>query len=339
MFPYNSVNGIPYQNSPYDFDSHSLQYSSDMMDTDGSSISQDSIHSSTSSVTHLDVMLDEDANSMRSVSRKPSLLSNYSSYGSEHHQPEHQQAEKLCPLLLGQVDKCAPEICGPSAPCLQYVNDEVVVPPIEECIPGPRRSSPSTSFHQDQNQPTDFTTPHTSPQQRRREQPEAVNSINPAHTLQTPSVEEEKKVRVTRTRRTAKSATTDEVPLSKQTKKTRARQAHSLVERKYRENLNAKIQELHQTLQKTQFGKPCSHVSSSRGNVNSMDDDDDDADDLDSRSSKVKKSDVLIEAMNYVHSVEVELRRKDEEITQLNDRIKMMENWMRTGSMGQRGMM
>jgi len=70
-----------------------------------------------------------------------------------------------------------------------------------------------------------------------------------------------------------------------------------------------------------------------------MDDDDDDADDLDSRSSKVKKSDVLIEAMNYVHSVEVELRRKDEEITQLNDRIKMMENWMRTGSMGQRGMM
>lgn len=70
-----------------------------------------------------------------------------------------------------------------------------------------------------------------------------------------------------------------------------------------------------------------------------MDDDDDDADDLDSRSSKVKKSDVLIEAMNYVHSVEVELRRKDEEIAQLNDRIKMMENWMRTGSMGQRGMM
>jgi len=334
MFPYNSRNGVPYQNSPYDFDSHSLQYSSDRMDTDGSSISQGSIHSSTSSIGHLDIMLDEDANSMRSISRKPSLLSNYSSYGSENQQPE-----KLCPLILGQVDKCAPEICGASAPCLQFVNDEVVVPPIEECVPDATRSSPSSSFNQDQNQPTDFT-PHNSPQRQRREQAEAANhSVNPAQTLQNPPMEEEKKVRVTRTRRTAKSATTDEVPLSKQTKKTRARQAHSLVERKYRENLNAKIQELHQTLQKTHFGKPCSHIASSRGNMNSIEDDDDDADDIDGRSSKVKKSDVLIEAMNYVHSVEVELRRKDEEISQLHDRIKMMENWMRTGSIGQTSMM
>ena len=71
-----------------------------------------------------------------------------------------------------------------------------------------------------------------------------------------------------------------------------------------------------------------------------MEDDEDDAEDVDGRSSKIKKSDVLIEAMNYVHSVEIELRRKDEEINQLTDRIKMMENWMRTGSMvGQRNMM
>ncbi|KAK5943146.1 hypothetical protein PMZ80_004152 [Knufia obscura] len=334
MFPYNTVNGVPYQNSPYDFDSHSLQYSSDMMDTDGSSISQGSVHSSMSSTTHLDVMLDDDVNGMHSLSRKPSVISNYSSYGSET------QSEKLCPLITGQVHKCAPDICGPSAPCLQYVNDEVVVPPIEECVPELKRRSSSNPFQQDQNQPTDFTTPHNSPprQRQRREQTDSTSSVNPAQTLQTPPADDEK-VKATRTRRTiTKSATTDDVPLSKQTKKSRARQAHSLVERKYRENLNAKIQELHVTLQKTHFGKPCSHTSS-RHHTHSPDEDEDDADDLDSRSSKVKKSDVLIEAMNYVHSTEMELRRKDEEISQLHDRIKMMETWMRTGSMGQRGMM
>jgi len=335
MFPYNSMAAIPYQSSPYDFDSHSLQYSSDMMDTDASSISQGSIHSSISSTTHLDVMLDDDMRSMHSLSRKPSVISNYSSYGSESN-----PMEKLCPLITGQVAKCAPELCGPSAPCLQYVNDDVVVPPIEECVAEPVRRSSSSSISQNQTQPVDFTTPHNSPQRQRQEQPEPQShSINPVQTLHIPSTtDDDKKVRVTRTRRSTKSATTDEMPLNKQTKKTRARQAHSLVERKYRENLNAKIQELHQTLQKTHYGKTCSHTSS-RNHTQSPDDDDDDLDDMDSRSSKVKKSDVLIEAMNYVHTTENELRRKDGEIQQLNDRIAMMESWMRTGTIGQRNMM
>lgn len=54
-----------------------------------------------------------------------------------------------------------------------------------------------------------------------------------------------------------------------------------------------------------------------------------------STSSRVKKSDVLVEAMSYVHTMEREMQRKDEEIQQLHDRISMMENWIKTGTLGQ----
>jgi hypothetical protein len=47
------------------------------------------------------------------------------------------------------------------------------------------------------------------------------------------------------------------------------------------------------------------------------------------KSYKVKKSDVLVEAMDYVHATERELHRMQEEITQLKSHIRTMEGWMR----------
>lgn len=47
------------------------------------------------------------------------------------------------------------------------------------------------------------------------------------------------------------------------------------------------------------------------------------------KSYKVKKSDVLVEAMDYVHATERELHRMQEEINQLKSHIRTMEGWMR----------
>jgi len=329
MFPYHSMNGVPYQKSPYDFDSSSLQYSSDMMDTDVSSISRGSIHSSMSSVSHLDVMLDEEVDSVHSLSRKPSVTSNFD---------PGERPEQLCPLITGQVGKCSPELCGPTAPCLQYVNDDVV-PPIEECIPD---NIISSSANQMDTRPIDFITPHHSPQRQRQQ---VVNSrtkpdMGHAQPSQVTITETDKKSRA-RGRPPANKGTNsssevkDETPVGKQAKKSRARQAHSLVERKYRENLNAKIQELHQTLQRVQSGKSGVQCTASHSRT---DDEDGENDDMDRASLRVKKSDVLIEAMNYVHTTELEMRRKDEEIQKLNDRIKLMESWIQNGAIDHRGL-
>ena len=143
------------------------------------------------------------------------------------------------------------------------------------------------------------------------------------------STSDDKKPRI----RSRKSSTklADDVPTTKQTKVRRQRQAHSLVEKRYREQLNAKIQELHRTLQRAQFG------NTSQPSLEQ--DDDPEADDDDRASLKVKKAAVLEEAMNYVHSTEMELRRKDEEIEKLKERVTLMENWIRTAGMGQQNMM
>lgn len=47
------------------------------------------------------------------------------------------------------------------------------------------------------------------------------------------------------------------------------------------------------------------------------------------KSYKVKKSDVLVEAMDYVHATERELHRMQEEINQLKSHISTMNEYMR----------
>jgi hypothetical protein len=111
-------------------------------------------------------------------------------------------------------------------------------------------------------------------------------------------------------------ATTKSTAPSKADAKQRAKQAHSLVERKYRENLNAKIAQLHNTLESSHYGP--------RAN----EDDESDAPSV-VPANKVRKSDVLTEAMNYVNQTEVEMRHMENEIQRLADRVRVLEKLVR----------
>ncbi|KAK5090617.1 hypothetical protein LTR05_000792 [Lithohypha guttulata] len=298
MFSHNLM--IPYQNHPYDFESHDLgafSYSSDSCEV--SSISQGSLHSSISS----NMFDDDGVNSIHSgssLSRKPSTISNYAS-------------NELCPALLaGGQGVCIPEQCGPNAPCLQYVRQP---DDIEDCVPDQIREDSVMEDELD-NQPIDFT-PHTSPQ---RSQPQ-IQDMNTV-----PLDDDDKKGRVRARKSSTKltSGTKDEPSTSKQTKKSRQRVAHSLVEKKYRENLNAKIMELYSTLKRAQHGID----QTDEADIDDMDDD-----------RAPKKSEVLVLAMSWIQTAESDLRRKDAEIERLNERLKMMEGWMRSSGVTQRMVM
>jgi hypothetical protein len=106
---------------------------------------------------------------------------------------------------------------------------------------------------------------------------------------------------------------------SKADAKQRAKQAHSLVERKYRENLNAKIAQLHNTLQSSHYGPRTGEEGDS------------DVPEAPNAipASKMRKSDVLSEAMNYVNQTEVEMRHMENEIQRLSDRVRVLEKLVR----------
>jgi hypothetical protein len=106
------------------------------------------------------------------------------------------------------------------------------------------------------------------------------------------------------------------------TSQIRAKQAHSAVERRYRENLNSKIMDLHQTLVTTEFSSRFSEGADMKP--------------WDSKKegwSKIRKSDILVDAMNYVHQSEIEMRHMSDEIRQSRERIRMLEKLVnvRTG--------
>lgn len=90
----------------------------------------------------------------------------------------------------------------------------------------------------------------------------------------------------------------------------RAKQAHSVVERRYRGNLNDKMMKLHRTLNATEstWRVPIYGSASSP-----------------QRCDKVKKADIMTNAINYVHQSEVEMRHMTDEIQNLEDRIQYLQ--------------
>jgi hypothetical protein len=92
----------------------------------------------------------------------------------------------------------------------------------------------------------------------------------------------------------------------KATSQIQAKKAHSAVERRYRENLNSKIMDLHRTLLATEFSSRFSDIE----DVKLLDLKKEDW-------SKIRKSDVLVNAMTYVHQSEIEMRHMSEEIRRL----------------------
>lgn len=238
--PYTPAVDATYQASPYDFDLRSISYS-DRMDTDTSSISRGSIQSSISSTSHLDIMFDTDGSSLDSSSRKPSVTSNFNPDAA---------SQGLCPLLSGQVGQCNPSLCGPDAPCLQFVNANYV-PPIEHCVPGPNLNTRSMVRQHSTRSNTTSYEGSVNVQHRQRSGTVSIASTNPSTSdaqQLTPTEETKETSKGLRhpTQDVSNTATKKgQGQATPNVRKSRARQAHSLVERKYRENLNAKIQELH----------------------------------------------------------------------------------------------
>ncbi|EXJ71444.1 uncharacterized protein A1O5_05252 [Cladophialophora psammophila CBS 110553] len=251
--------------------------------------------------------------------------------------------EKLCPLIAGQVDSCQPQRCGPDAPCMNFTT----LPPIEECTSVPcitgstspsetmiSNDSMSVELHQRPNMSTRTSTTATSRSSTTRrssssttatsEQPDTV-PLPPRRS----SATARRQNRASPTMTTAASLVSDDdddeqmttksTAPSKADAKQRAKQAHSLVERKYRENLNAKISQLHNTLQASHYGPKVG--------------DDGEAEAANSASGlpppKVRKSDVLTEAMNYVNQTEVEMRHMENEIHRLTERVRVLEKLVR----------
>jgi len=101
---------------------------------------------------------------------------------------------------------------------------------------------------------------------------------------------------------------------SNETKPARAaKSSHSLVERKYRENLNSRISDLHRTLLATEGGGSDPDGTSPTGTSPTE------------LSPKVKKGDVLSDAMKYVKQAEVQKRNMSDEIQFLRSRVRMLE--------------
>ncbi|ETI21819.1 hypothetical protein G647_05888 [Cladophialophora carrionii CBS 160.54] len=263
--------------------------------------------------------------------------------------------EKLCPLIAGQVDSCQPSRCGPDAPCMNFTT----LPPIEECTSVPcitdanslnetnfTPDSMSVELHQRPNISTRTSTATTSRSSatRRSSSSTATTADSPPDVVPLPPRRSAPTTAATNMRRTTRAShkaihipsatavssdndeeeeapppTTKSTAPSKADAKQRAKQAHSLVERKYRENLNAKITQLHSTLQNSHYGPRVGE--------------DGEREDMVSNhalpAAKVRKSDVLTEAMNYVNQTEVEMRHMENEIHRLSERVRVLEKLVR----------
>ncbi|OAP63630.1 hypothetical protein AYL99_02857 [Fonsecaea erecta] len=111
-----------------------------------------------------------------------------------------------------------------------------------------------------------------------------------------------------RGRRARKGSLSDE-----EAAQARAKQAHSIVERRYRDNLNGKIMQLHRTL--NAIGSPSRMAGLSTDEPPSAHD----------QRTRVRKSDVMTDAVNYVHQSEVSMRHMTDEIKRLSDRVRTLE--------------
>jgi len=185
----------------------------------------------------------------------------------------------------GQAGECSPQRCGPDAACLQLS----LLPEIEECNTAPCLTTTDAAALLE-------------PSYIKKSSRSNSGSLDPAVTVK------EERDRKPRSKRNHKGSSSDE-----DTAHARAKQAHSVVERRYRDNLNGKIMQLHRALVATEStsrltGMPTQDFFASR-----------------EHRGKVRKSDVMTDAMNYVHQSEVEIRHMSDEILRLNDRVHALE--------------
>jgi hypothetical protein len=230
--------------------------------------------------------------------------------------------ERLCPLITGDTDTCEPSRCGPDAPCMNFTS----LPPIEECASAPCITMPENTV------PVSSTSPSAARMSARVRRPLVNESQNTSR--DPPGAGDRRGYPSTRRAHptSASSQPSKKTANGKLDKKQRAKQAHSLVEKKYRENLNTKLSQLYTTLQNAHYG-PHRFVSDSEVDPDELNDDGDvpisilDNEPARAVSSlpKFRKSEVLDNAMSYVNQTEVEMRHMETEILRLSDRIQQLE--------------
>lgn len=197
--------------------------------------------------------------------------------------------ETICPVITGEIDTCQPERCGPDAPCMNFTN----IPPIEECT----------------KVPCIMTAPNT----QRASSPERTSTNQTSQCSQST--------------KKSPSASTSRAMSKVDANKRRTKQAHSLVEKKYRENLNAKIGQLHDTLKTVRYGPKKQQQQQHREHQNQDDDSDEFTTSINpcNGGGKFRKGDVLDDALDYINQTEVEMRHMKNEIHGLMDMVGMLE--------------
>ena len=189
------------------------------------------------------------------------------------------QSEKICPLMTHQTLHCTPELCGPNAACLDFSD----LPDLEDCglLPCITENLPDTANYTQTSQ----------------SQPISISETVPS-----------KKTTANSRQRVSRAKSDDK------TSRSNSKKAHSLVERRYRENLNGNITQLRLALLKTKrvgFTAPQAEDEDEESQKQSL--------------SKVRKGDVMLEAVDYVNQTEVEIRHMADEIQLLTARVQQLE--------------
>lgn len=273
--------------------------------------------------------------------------------------PNQSYEDKTCPLLTGDINSCDPSRCGPDAPCLNFKE----LPPIEECTSIPCLNS---SSHQASSTEQDRT--HIAPSQYNKNTASPLLHAKhhkigsrPSHLTQveiTESVPKPQQLppKQSKVSRTSSQPSSTAIRSSSKNKrfKSKAAEAHSLVEKKYRENLNAKLLELHSLLQTTRF-----NVSTAENNTSEYETEDHDDEhrasqtvnqrpllqrkrpSLESQAassragdsktatgneSAFKKSTVLTHALDYVQNAESEITRLNDELVRLSSQVASLKD-------------
>ncbi|KIW93635.1 uncharacterized protein Z519_06240 [Cladophialophora bantiana CBS 173.52] len=107
-----------------------------------------------------------------------------------------------------------------------------------------------------------------------------------------------------------------------------AKAAHSVVERRYRDNLNGKMSQLYYVLREVNSPSPRSRLSStgSGGSGGSSGGGDMIAVPTFQPPTRVRKSEILNSAIDYIHQSEVEMRHMADEIKHLQDKERTIKN-------------
>lgn len=213
-------------------------------------------------------------------------------------EPEYQQNELLFSrgLSLEQTNDTLPRACGPNPICLQILESPEME--MEDFSLGPWL--PSSTLSPPESQPARKPSHTVSGSAQGSRKTSADDGSNNS-------------AKKPRRRGRKPSANADD-----EDAQARAKQAHSIVERRYRDNLNGKIMQLHHTLNSISANSNRASAASTVAE-----------DGQEQRGTRVRKSDVMTDAVNYVHQSEVEMRHMSAEISRLTERVRTLEKLVR----------